>query len=114
VPHWVKEHYTEEPGVWFKAFEQWALERGWWAVHIGMTDEQFADGHWVPPGYWIASVTSPRNKPTDADPDGAHAVVMHGKDLVWDPHPGPFKGEHRGFRACIFFAPLDPARWWPC
>ena len=109
VPHFVGDYHDQEPGVWVEKFNEWARERGWWVLSYALDDETMEDGYWVHPGYWIASVISPRNKPTDADPEGTHAVVMRGGELAWDPHPGPFKGEHRGFKAAYIFAPLDPS-----
>jgi hypothetical protein len=111
VPHFVEIYHDEPPDVWHKHFVEWAKERGWWALHYGLSGEDFETGEWVPPGYWIASVTTPRNFVTDDDGDpGAHAVVMYGRDLVHDPHPGPHRGEHKGFRAAFVFVPLDPAK----
>lgn len=110
VPHFVELHHDEPPEAWVDALDTWANERGWWVLHYGLGDDEFEANEWVPAGYWIASVTSPRSYVTDDNGDpGAHAVVMCGRNLVHDPHPGPHRGEHRGFRAAFVFVPLDPA-----
>jgi hypothetical protein len=51
--------------------------------------------------YWIASVESPRT-------GGLHAIVMHGKDVAWDPHPQ----RDMGFGLCAgmgYWIVRDPA-----
>lgn len=48
-----------------------------------------------PPGYWIASVKSPRLKEADGEP-ALHAVVMYETGVAWDPNPGRAQG-HLGF-----------------
>lgn len=47
------------------------------------------------PGHWIASVRSPRKHAVTGE-EIAHAVVMHGGDIAFDPHPRRDQG-HIGF-----------------
>ena len=60
------------------------------------------------PGYWIGVVESPRVI-EDNGTRGTHAVVMHGIDVAWDPHPDRASG-FGGFVSGIFFVLLNPAR----
>lgn len=53
--------------------------------------------HLFPPGYWLATVTSPRT-------GLGHVVVMKGARVEWDPHPGRAEG-HRGFKEAIILMP---------
>jgi hypothetical protein len=56
-------------------------------VKFGNTDPEWC---LVPPGFWLASVQSPRI-------DEPHVVVMRHDRIAWDPHPMRDEG-HRGFR----------------
>jgi hypothetical protein len=60
----------------------------------------------VPPGFWIAALDL-------GDEKFAHAIVMHGFEPVWDPHPKPHPWEYltkdpfvNGLAA---FVSMDPA-----
>lgn len=57
---------------------------------------------WSWPGLWMAGVWSPRHA------GETHAVVMRGRDLVWDPHPQREQG-HLGFESAEVFYPIDPS-----
>lgn len=54
--------------------------------------------HFYPPGFWMASVKSPRNE------DG-HVVIMRGYKVYFDPHPQREMG-HRGFEEAMVLIPL--------
>lgn len=62
------------------------------------------DVEWPEPfkSYWIATVASPRTL-------GHHCVVMHGSEMVWDPHPQ----REMGFGLCVgsmWWMVRDPAK----
>lgn len=93
-------------GGWWNAYETWLGRRGW-AVISRVRTEGDGEPMWCPwslNSYWIGGVKSPRT-------DGDHAVVMHGNQIVWDPHPRRDEKLHEGFTSCDYFVPLDPARF---
>jgi hypothetical protein len=54
--------------------------------------------HFHPPGFWMASVKSPRN-------DDGHVVIMRSTKIYFDPHPQREMG-HRGFEEAMILMPL--------
>jgi len=55
------------------------------------------------PGYWLASVLSPRII-DEHGKSGLHAVVMKGNSVAWDPHPQRDMG-HLGFIEATILVP---------
>lgn len=115
VPNFFQmEQDGEIPSGWNAAMEFLRAERGLtlWRFSIWGDDSprlvfgnERIDYHFLIPGYWIASVLSPRVRepcePCDACgglgwQPGRHAVVMRANDIVWDPHPQREQG-HLGF-----------------
>lgn len=95
---------------WLFVLNQWLRERGFGLQNFHRREgdnPQRSPWHFV--GYWIGGVWSPRFTEPDGSP-GAHAVVMRGSDLVWDPNPRRDMG-HLGFYCADVLMPLDPARF---
>lgn len=89
---------------WHGIYDGWLAARGWAVLErvLQHGDEVGSQrSPWGFPGYWIAGVTSPRY-------DGEHAVVMHGNEIAYDPHPQREMG-HRGFTSAEYFLPLNIA-----
>ena len=105
VPVFCDQETGESAPLWHVALDGWLADRGFAFLQRvreeGMDDDPMFCP-WAYPGYWIVGVKSPRV-------DGEHAVVMCGRELVWDPHPEREQG-HRGFLSADHFVPLDPAR----
>lgn len=80
---------------WLAAVNEWLDGRGLWAMCFQYNLEI------VPRGYWIMGGKSPRG-------DFLHAVVMHDRDMVHDPHPSR-DGVNSRFD-CMILIPLDPSR----
>lgn len=103
-------HFASMGDMWWIEMTNWLAERGWrlhnayWTVEPD--DRATLTGYTE--GYWLATVKSLRQRP-----DGSHInhmVVMHGSEVVWDPHPARADG-HLGFIDGAFLAPIDPARF---
>lgn len=58
------------------------------------------DDAWRPPGYWVGAVRCGPNM---------HAVVMHGRELAWNPDPRRAQGVGEPEEATVL-VPLDPAK----
>lgn len=101
---WTREHYP-----WLRA-EHRTLGDTWKGVETLDSYKEWPERHFEH-GYWIATVWSPRI-PDIETPDGIawglHAVVMHGWDCVWDPHPRRAEG-FGPFRGATTWHVLDPA-----
>lgn len=85
VPHFVR-HYDND---WCAGLEKWLSDRGYtlWRFSVkycgGLAHRS------VPKGYWIAVVDNER-----FDPDTAHAIVMKGRRVAYDPYPNPDAKRH--------------------
>jgi hypothetical protein len=88
---WTSEHFpmlSPQSRHFFKPFEPIA---GYYVDHPDPQPLTNVDWPYFPRPYWIAYVESPRaaqagvldqyGRPTQ------HAVVMHGSNVAWDPHP---------------------------
>ena len=88
---------------WLKTYFDWCASRGFYPQDFYVEGEPKAECPWAYRGYWIAGVRSPRW-------NGQHAVVMHDREIAWDPYPGD-PVPHRGFVNGEIFLPLDVARF---
>lgn len=71
---------------WAKSKDPEYTRAGWllieeWLDSFGLEHVEFNGTEWIPRGYWIASVPSPRLE------GETHAVIFEGRTFVWDPHP---------------------------
>lgn len=89
---------------WRALLHDWLAERNLVLWEIGLHGDKLPmlmfGGHKIayhfdPRGVWIASVKSPRF-------EGTHAIVMRGREVLWDPHPQRAMG-HGGFRDALVF-----------
>lgn len=91
---------------WSMIYDNWLYSLGWARLErvLQKGDKKNSQNSpWHFPGYWIATVKSPRY-------DGSHAVVMLGGQIAYDPNPKRHMG-HLGFEGAEYFLPLDPARF---
>lgn len=127
VPHFVA---TDN---WFSEYSNWLVDRGLQLgqVHLCVDEDDPTKltGYPIEGVHWIATVKSPRGKARcggckgtrelDGDPcqwcdatglvPSLHAVVMCGREIVWDPHPQREMG-HLGFLSGEWFIVRDPAK----
>jgi hypothetical protein len=102
---------TDTAERYVERLREWLQPRGLTLVSSDLAAHrasEFTPSVFFPQGYWIASL------PTGSG-DFAHAVVMRGLDVAWNPHPPPHPWERcpphdpviNGF---THFVALDPAR----
>jgi hypothetical protein len=82
VPHFVQE-WENGGDHWWDAAGTWLKPRGFGLAWLPLEGDTWPRLYRGPlfehAGHWIAKVTSARGN--------SHAVVMHGYNLAWDPHP---------------------------
>lgn len=96
VPHFVAED------DWWGCYTRFLAGFGLYAVHFGCDGDERPEW-WLPGGYWVATVKSPRVVNEDGSPG-----LQHDDELAWDPHPRREEG-HLGFVGADVYVPLDPA-----